>query len=143
MKKILILTIFALAFSVPAAFGQKRKPAAKPLKSGVYKTVSSGNDTINFVRLDPATKSAKVTGITKDYTKGVVYFVVDLKRGQRLIITPDSSEVGISTYTGFEPLDGTTSGPYELIAYLTTSYSISVKSPEPGKNYILTLQLKR
>jgi hypothetical protein len=143
MTKILLLTLFAVVFLANPAFGQKKKPPSKTLSSGVYKTVKSGKDTIKFVRLDSLTKSATVEDVTTDWEKdGTVYFSINLKRGQRLIITPNSDEVSIETMICGEPLDAVTSGVYELKATITCSYSIAVRSVAPGKKYILTLQLK-
>ena len=145
MTKTILITLFIFAVSVSSAVGQRRKTvSSKPLKIGIYKTFKSGKDTINLVRLDPATKSAVVSGITLDWEKdGTVYFNIELKKGQHLLITPDSDDISISTYTGFEPLDAKTSGVYDLEALLTTSYSISAGSEEPGRKYTLTLQLKK
>ena len=143
MTKILLFTLFAVAFLVSPAFGQKKKVSSKTLSSGVYKTIKSGQDTIKFVRLDALTKSATVEGITTDWAKdGTVYFSLNLKRRQRLTITPDSDEVSIETMICGEPLDGVPSGVYELEATLTCSYEIAVRSAAPGKKYALTLQLK-
>ena len=144
MTKTIFISLFIIATSVSAGFGQKRKTvASKPSKIGIYKTIKSGKDTINLVRLDPATKSVTVSGVTLDWEKdGTVYFMIELRKGQHLIITPDPDDISISTYTKFAPLDATTSGVYDLEALETTSYSISAASENPGKKYTLVLQLK-
>lgn len=143
MTKILLLTFLGVAFLANPAFGQKKKLPSKTFSSGVYKTVKSGKDTIKLVRLDALTKSAIVEGITTDWEKdGTVYFSLNLKRRQRLTITPDSDEVSIETMICGEPLDAVTSGVYKLEATLTCSYDIAVRSVAPGKKYTLTLQLK-
>lgn len=143
MTKILLSTFFALALFAPSAFGQKKKVPPKTSSSGVYKTVKSGKDTIKFVRLDALNKSATIEGITTDWEKnGTVYFSINLKRGQRLTITPDADDVSIETMVCGQPLDAVLSGVYELKATLTCSYDIAVRSAAPGKKYTLTLQLK-
>jgi hypothetical protein len=109
----------------------------------VVKTIKGQDkDVIKFVKLDPATKSAAVSGTTLDWEKdGTVYYNIVLRKGQRLLITADSTDINIETYNGFEPYDGAP-GKYELEALLNTGYQIVARSRVPGKKYTLTLKLR-
>jgi hypothetical protein len=143
MTKILLFIFFAFALFAPSAFGQKKKVPSKALSSGVYKTIQSGKDTIKFVRLDALTKSAIVEGVTTDWEKdGTTYFSLNLKRGQRLNITPDADDISIETMICGQPLDAVQSGAYKLKATETCSYDIAARSVAPGKKYVLTLKME-
>lgn len=101
-----------------------------------------GKNVEKVIKLDPATKGAVISGITRNWeTEGTEYFGFRLKTGQRLLITADSNDISIETYYGFDPRDGNR-GTYEIDAEIGGDYQVVARSKTPGKKYTLTFKLK-
>lgn len=138
-------TGYTLTISITGA------PASNALKESPAKTAPTSQSAkteewlfggvLKNVKLDPVTKSAIVSGTTIDWRKkGTVYFNVSLRKGQKLLITADSKDIGIEAYM-LEPLDGA-KGRYLLEAFETNDYQIVARSETPGKKYTLTFKLQ-
>ena len=124
-------TLYKLSITIPAS------PSAAKTDDLIL-----GDGVLKYIRLDPITKSATVSGITADWRKKTtVYHGISLRRGQKLLISANSDDISIETYTGFEPLEGL-KGRFLLEAHLTTGYQIVARSKTPGKKYTLTLKLQ-